>query len=105
MPMGKEGMSRYYQNNKDRYRDKNYKRTYGISLEEYNDLLLGQNDCCALCGRHKSFQKRPLSVDHCHETGVVRGLLCLGCNAGLGMLGDNIEGLERAISYLKGELS
>ena len=103
MAMGKEGMARYYKENKDRFRNSNYKRTYGISLDDYNSILTKQNFKCVLCGRHTSEVSRGLHVDHCHETGKVRGLLCLGCNAGLGMLGDNVEGLEKAIKYLKGE--
>jgi hypothetical protein len=40
-------------------------------------------------------------VDHCHETGKIRGLLCHSCNTGIGKLGDNLEGLQKAVSYLE----
>lgn len=78
------------------------KKKYGISLEEYEKLLEYQGYCCALCG--KEFckgEKRQPDVDHCHKTGKVRGILHLHCNTLLGHSKDNIEILEKAISYLK----
>lgn len=54
---------------------------------------------CECCGRP---QKRGgLCLDHCHVTGVFRGWLCVSCNLGIGQLGDNLDGLERALAYLK----
>ncbi len=55
-------------------------------------------DFCELCGR---IEKRRLCLDHCHGTGAFRGWLCDRCNRGLGFFDDNIEGLKRAIAYLK----
>ena len=55
---------------------------------------------CELCGKPNRAQKY-LHLDHCHETGAFRGWLCFSCNTGLGKLGDSIEGLERAIAYLR----
>ena len=77
-------------------------KEYGITLDEYNEMFAEQNGCCAVCEKHQIEFKDSLSVDHCHETGDVRGLLCFKCNTGIGKLGDNIEGLERALKYLKG---
>jgi hypothetical protein len=94
----------YYEANKLKWRNNNLLLNYGISLDEFNQMRQEQNYSCKLCGKHEDLFDRGLYVDHCHDTGDVRGLLCVGCNAGLGMLGDNVEGLERAISYLKGEL-
>ena len=77
-------------------------RKYGITLEQYNAMLAAQGGVCALCkmpGRFGKYDK--LDVDHCHETGRVRGLLCITCNHALGILGDNVEALEKAIKYLK----
>ena len=54
---------------------------------------------CQLCGKEKKLQ-----LDHCHKTNTFRGWLCNDCNTGIGKLGDDIESLERAIKYLKGEL-
>ena len=74
---------------------------FKITLKDYDNLLKEQNYCCALCKRHQSEFIRELNVDHDHTTGAIRGLLCNSCNTGLGKLGDNIEGLQRAIEYLK----
>lgn len=79
------------------------KKLYGLTPDDYNQMLEEQNFSCALCTRHASEFKRALFVDHDHTTGVVRGLLCAKCNLGLGNLGDSIEGLERAVDYLKKE--
>jgi hypothetical protein len=80
--------------------DKSYyrkiKQKYGISKEEHTNLMIKFNGCCAIC---KSENK--LVIDHCHATNQIRGLLCANCNAGIGMLGDNVEILEAAIKYLK----
>jgi hypothetical protein len=94
--------------NKNRNKLKNYKllKRYGISTEDYNLLLQNQNGKCSICGNdeiaiHKiSKQKQKLAVDHCHETGKVRGLLCQDCNRGIGLFHENILRLEKAINYL-----
>lgn len=77
-----------------------YKHTYGITLREYTDLLKSQGNCCAICKTNKS-KKRELSVDHDHKTGVIRGVLCNNCNAGLGKFKDSIDFLANAILYLE----
>jgi hypothetical protein len=66
---------------------------YNISVEEMQRYLSGM---CNLCGL-----KQAVVIDHDHDTGTVRGGLCGTCNVGLGMFSDNIEGLERAIEYLR----
>lgn len=71
-------------------------KRYGITLEQYTDLVLKQEGLCKICGENK-----PLDIDHNHETGLIRGLLCGCCNKGIGQLKDNIELLENAIKYLK----
>jgi Recombination endonuclease VII len=72
------------------------KRRYGLTTEQYEAMLVFQDGKCALCGTGK-----PVDIDHDHASGRVRGLLCRSCNVGLGQLGDTVEGLERAIAYLK----
>jgi hypothetical protein len=80
-------------------RDYQLRAKYGIGLDGFEKLLKSQGGVCALCrGQFKSDRDR--HVDHCHETGRVRGILCFSCNKGLGLLGDNIEGMRRAINYL-----
>ena len=88
-----------YHENKDQYLDDTYKRKYGITLEEYNMLLGKQKNVCAICSEVCS-SKRRLAVDHNHETGAVRGLLCSNCNRGLGLFKDKIDRLNKAIEYL-----
>jgi hypothetical protein len=73
---------------------------YGISEVEYTEMYEQQNGVCSICGRPEQ-GKRLLSVDHNHETGKVRALLCNGCNSGLGMFEENIKYLSKAIEYLK----
>ena len=82
-------------------RNRHLKRKYGITLDDYNVMLEKQNHCCALCetsepgGRWNMF-----AVDHCHETGNIRGLLCKRCNIALGELKDDVTILESAIKYI-----
>lgn len=87
------------------YRNRYLKSYYGITLEDYALLLGEQDGVCAICGntetaRHKSGEIKSLSVDHDHNTGQIRGLLCYKCNIGLGHFGDNMEYLQKAICYL-----
>ena len=77
------------------------KRFYGITVEQYLKMLHDQNGCCACCGKHESFFKRRLHVDHDHDSGQVRALLCTECNPGIGYFKHSIERLEMAIRYLE----
>lgn len=77
------------------------KRRYGISIEEYDALSIKQKGVCAICGGPPVKNRNSLSVDHCHETGHIRGLLCGRCNTGLGMFKDLPELLEKALLYLR----
>lgn len=79
--------------------DRYYQRTYGISLEDYGKRYLQQRAACAICLRPPTAEE-PLAVDHDHATGAVRGLLCRGCNVGLGCFTDNAAYMGRAIAYL-----
>jgi len=75
------------------------RRKYGLSVAEYESLLAGQGGGCAICGRSCSSGRR-LAVDHCHRTGMVRGLLCKACNTAIGFLEDSTHLLDRAKVYL-----
>jgi hypothetical protein len=75
--------------------------TYGLSKEDYNNLFQKQKGCCAICGIHQSESKHRLHIDHDHNTGKVRGLLCGNCNTGIGNLRDSIDLLKKAIGYLE----
>lgn len=74
---------------------------YGITLEDYNNMFLAQEGCCAICGMHQSQLKKTLGVDHNHSTKQVRKLLCRSCNIGLGNFQDSIDILTKALKYLK----
>jgi len=73
---------------------------FGMTPKEYDRLLQNQNGKCAICGSEPG--RRQLAVDHDHETGEVRGLLCSNCNTGLGLLGDQLARLRVAVTYLEG---
>ena len=66
----------------------------GLIPAERDEYLDGK--VCEICGKSS-----PLVVDHCHVTGAIRGPLCYGCNSGIGLLGDNLEGVLRAVTYLQ----
>jgi hypothetical protein len=76
-------------------------REFGVTREEYDAMLRAQGGVCALCGDPPSDRQR-LAVDHDHETGQLRGLLCLQCNTALGRLGDTAGAFERVMAYLRG---
>lgn len=78
------------------------KKTYNLDDDEYYAILKAQDNKCACCG--EPFQKTP-HIDHCKESGDVRGFLCQKCNTGLGLLGDNLKGVRKAIKYLQSGLA
>jgi hypothetical protein len=82
---------------------RNNLKKYGLTVDDYNNMLKKQQGNCAICSSsvsHRTNTNYNLFVDHCHTTGKVRGLLCHHCNAGLGHMKDSKEFLERAIRYL-----
>lgn len=83
------------------------KRNYNITIEFYNELNEKQGGVCAICKTACVYMDkdgnqftRRLAVDHCHETGNIRGLLCSSCNGGLGLFKDDIKLLKNTIKYL-----
>jgi hypothetical protein len=96
----------YYQKNKLAHIERNLKRQYGLDWENYSKLLESQNNCCAICKSPDSGSmcSQRLFVDHCHDTGKVRGLLCHHCNTALGLFQDNPLILKSAINYLNDRL-
>jgi hypothetical protein len=92
----------YRSTRKDQFRDGHLRRTFGISQAEYDELLGKQGGGCRICGKRPG--KISLHVDHDHETGDIRGLLCVGCNNALGQFRDDEMVLTRAIHYLGGDL-
>lgn len=108
-----ETRKQYLANNKEKIKSYNKERwlkvketkphlkvIYNITLEEYNEMFIKQEQCCLGCKQHRSLLKRDLCVDHCHTTGKVRGLLCDNCNKTLGLIKDNKDTLLNLINYL-----
>lgn len=87
--------------NPDYFKNKHLESTYGISIDEYNNKLIIQNNRCAICGKHESeINRGRLFVDHDHDTGKIRGLLCQKCNSALGMVDEDTDILFSMVSYL-----
>lgn len=84
----------------ERQRRHNLKQLYGLTMEEYDEMLESQEGTCAICG----LPQKQFFVDHNHETGEVRGILCAQCNGGLGFFQDKVSILENAICYLRKEV-
>lgn len=78
-------------------RERNYKIKYGITISDYDLLYAKQEGRCAICEKLSS----KLSVDHCHKSNKIRGLLCLRCNLALGYLDDDPRNFIKAVNYLK----
>jgi len=92
---------------RDAKRERDLMRLYGLTLADYEALAEMQGHVCAICGEPEKATNRfgellPLSVDHDHDTGEVRGLLCSRCNKGIGALGDDVMGVLTAAIYLAG---
>lgn len=92
--------------NPERAKNIDLKKTYGITLAQYEQMLEQQNNVCAICklpemSLSSDGGPRMMPVDHCHTTGKVRGLLCTACNRALGLFKENKTTLGRAIKYLE----
>lgn len=94
----KLGLKRHGVIPRTKTKNEKYSSKYGITPECYAKLLLQQNGVCAIC--KESFDKLEVEVDHCHKTGIIRGLLCGKCNRGLGQFDDDIKKIQGAIDYL-----
>ena len=77
-----------------------YKNLYGMSIQDYDKMLEKQGGCCMICKEHHTDHATRLHVDHDHNTGKVRGLLCRRCNMLLGVVDDDVNLLGFAIQYL-----
>lgn len=125
-----ERAARYRQRHRDEIRKKNrirmrsdseraaqrrrqLKRLFGITVDQYAEMLAAQGGLCAICRQPETVPNRrspderfhrdgcSLSVDHDHATGAIRGLLCSGCNGGLGRFKDSVASLRLAAEYLE----
>lgn len=86
---------------KEKQKNRSLRNKYGITLGDYNIMLERQKHVCAICGSPATVDQRAFHVDHCHKTGKIRGILCNGCNAGLGHFKDDPSVLLRAATYIK----
>ena len=98
----------YYAANPEKLRQKakkyQLKAKYGLSEEALADMLETSDNRCEICQtpvEHGRIELGAAHIDHCHETGKVRGILCSQCNLGLGHFRDNVDYLNNAISYLE----
>jgi Recombination endonuclease VII len=92
----KQWRAKHY--NSERQRERYVKKTYGLSPKQYRNMLHNQRNRCLIC--LNLLQPGGISVDHDHQTNIVRGLLCHLCNSLIGMAGENVEILERAVQYI-----
>lgn len=91
----------YYKKNLSKIRNNTYIRLYGITLNDYNKMLKEQKLRCYICNKPQSMLKQRLSIDHNHQTGHIRGLLCGYCNGRLlRHLRDNKVRAKGLIKYL-----
>lgn len=95
-----EWMREYRKQNPDKFKGYELKRRLNLSLEDYEQMQRQHDNKCAIC-KESEKDNPSLSVDHCHTTGKVRGLLCTRCNRGLGLFKDSQFNLEQAIAYLQ----
>ena len=91
---------KWQENNPGRQREYDFKRKFGITVQQYDAFLAMQNHECAICHTAQCLTGRRLAVDHCHTSKVVRGLLCANCNLLVGQAKDNPEVLRAAANYL-----
>ena len=99
-------LKEYRENNKEYfknyhaayYKTKRYDK-YGLTKEQFLSMLDTQKNKCAICSIEFSNTQR-INIDHCHSSGIVRGLLCFHCNTGMGQFKDNVSILKKAIEYL-----
>lgn len=98
-------MREYDAKNPDATRSRHYKKRYGVTLEQLEEMLVAQNSQCAICTKTiqlRGVKGRDMAVlDHCHVTKKNRGLLCTPCNLMIGYSKDNPDTLRAAIEYLE----
>lgn len=87
--------------NKDKIKAHSYRhalnRKYGLTPEQHAAMFEAQDHKCAICGK----RAKRLMIDHCHDTGLVRELLCQSCNVAVGLMGDSVQRLRLAIAYIE----
>ena len=104
----REGRVAYYthknEQNKDKRRASELAIKFGLTPDQFHEMLIRQKGVCAVCGQPETASRNgrqlQLSIDHCHQSGSIRALLCSRCNRGIGYLADNPETLRAAAAYV-----
>ncbi len=115
IPCDRAARVKYREENRRRFlkrtQETNWMMRFGMTRADYDSMLSIQEGRCAICAsenpngsKSTSTKNRNFSVDHCHKTGKIRGLLCANCNRGLGLLGDTEESIAKALDYLTDSL-
>lgn len=97
----------YYRHNPRKHKNNWLRRRYGMTIEEYDALVVAQSNCCAICKQPEkaihwaSGKIKPLSVDHNHVTGKPRALLCFKCNYTVGIIEASTDRLKAFQQYLE----
>jgi hypothetical protein len=99
----------YYEFNKERLlnwsRKHAFLKKYGLTLEQHAEMVKQQSGKCLICDTQPNpmlgNKKKGLHVDHCHETGKIRGLLCHNCNCAIGLLNDDAGNVRRLLEYIE----
>lgn len=98
----RKAVRRWHENNPEKRREHKLKREFGITHEQYEQMLADQGGVCAICGADTpGVHVKHFHVDHCHTTGAIRGLLCHSCNTSLGGFKDDPARLRAAADYLE----
>jgi hypothetical protein len=97
----REWIRNYDEAHRDEKKERQLLRNYGITLEQYKEMLIAQGGICAFCGKTPEENGQNLTVDHCHETGKVRWLLCYLCNLAIGNFQENVEAMRKAADMLE----
>jgi hypothetical protein len=97
----KQATKRWRESHKEYIKDKALQKNYGITLKEFHLLLSHQNNKCAICEVEFTENMPYKHVDHEHSSGIVRGILCVACNQGIGSFKDNPIVIRLSIDYLK----
>lgn len=111
--VNKDTLKAYYQDNKEKIRatakvweqankEKIRARVYGMTETQLVALIEKHDNSCAVCEKKQANLNHLLNIDHCHSTGVVRGILCSPCNTAIGVLGDTLKSINKVILYLQG---
>jgi len=89
-----------YAKYKKRHNEYLKEKRYGISQDQFDKMLVNQNNMCKICGNEFKSTK-DAHIDHCHNSDMVRGILCNGCNIAIGQFYDNTDIMDNAIKYLQ----